>query len=126
MQLIIPAVADLILSKRYIADGKVKEVVRQVGFFIPCNLDFCFLVKLLRNAPGQAIQLHAVQLGIVGIELAVPMAEERADTHAGLQHITAHTADMLQGAIHGVNDRRRCVKGSQGRFPRSGVFVLCQ
>lgn len=44
MQLIIPAVADLILSKRHIADGKVKEVVRQVGFFIPCNLDFCFLV----------------------------------------------------------------------------------
>ena len=126
MQLIIPAVADLILSKRHIADGKVKEVVRQVGFFIPCNLDFCFLVKLLRNAPGQAIQLHAVQLGIVGIELAVPVAEERADTHTGLQHIAAHAADTIQGAIHSVNDRRRRVKGSQGRFPCSGVFVLGQ
>ena len=126
MQLIIPAVADLILSKRHIADGKVKEVVRQVGFFIPCNLDFCFLVKLLRNAPGQAIQLHAVQLGIVGIELAVPMPEERTDTHTGFQHIAAHTADMLQGAIHSMNDRRRCVKGSQRGFPRSGVFILGQ
>ena len=126
MQLIIPAVDDLILSKRHIADGKVKEVVRQVGFFIPCNLDFCFLVKLLRNAPGQAIQLHAIQLGIVGIELAVPVPEERADTHAGFQHIAAHTADMLQGAVHGVNDRRRCVKGCQGGFPRGGIFVLGQ
>ena len=126
MQLIIPAVADLILSKRHIADGKVKEVVRQVGFFIACDLNFRFLVKLLRNAPGQAIQLHAVQLGIVGIELAVPVAEERTDTHTGLQHIAAHAADMLQGAVHSVNDRRRCVKGSQGGFPRSGVFVLCQ
>ena len=126
MQLIIPAVADLILSKRHIADGKVKEVVWQVGFFIACNLDFCFLVKLLRNAPGQAIQLHAVQLGIVSIELAVPVAEERADTHTGLQHIAAHAADTLQGAIHSVNDRRRRVKGSQGRFPCSAVFVLGQ
>ena len=126
MQLIIPAVADLILSKRHIADGKVKEVVRQVGFFIPCNLDFCFLVKLLRNAPGQAIQLHAVQLGIVGIELAAPMPKERTNAHTGFQHIAAHTADMLQGAVHSVNDRRRRVKGSQGRFPCSGVFVLGQ
>ena len=126
VQLIIPAVADLILPKRHIADGKVKEVVRQVGFFIPCNLNFCFLVKLLRNAPGQVIQLHAVQLGIVGIELAVPMAEERADTHTGFQHIAAHTADMLQGAVHGVNHRRRCVKGCQGGFPRGGVFILGQ
>ena len=126
VQLIIPAVADLILSKRYIADGKVKEVIRQVGFFIPCNLDFCLLVKLLRNVPGQAIQLHAVQLGIVGIELAVPVAKERADTHTGFQHIAAHTADMLQGAVHSMNDRRRCVKGSQRGFPRSGVFILGQ
>ena len=126
VQLIIPAVADLILSKRHIADGKVKEVVRQVGFFIACDLNFRFLVKLLRNAPGQAIQLHAVQLGIVGIELAVPMPEERTNAHAGFQHIAAHTADMLQGAIHSMNDRRRCVKGSQRGFPRSGVFVLGQ
>ena len=126
MQLIIPAVADLILSKRHIADGNVKEVVRQVGFFIPCDLDFCFLVKLLCDTTGQAVQFHAVQLGIVGIELAVPVAEERADTHTGLQHIAAHAADMLQGAIHSVNDRRRRVKGSQGRFPRGGVFVLGQ
>ena len=126
MQLIIPAVADLILSKRHIADGKVKEVVRQVGFFIPCNLDFCFLVKLLCDTTGQAVQLHAVQLGIVGIELAVPVPEERADTHAGLQHIAAHAADMLQGAVHSVNDRRRCVKCCQGGFPRGGVFILGQ
>ena len=126
VQLIIPAVADLILSKRYIADGKVKEVVRQVGFFIPCNLDFCFLVKLLRDTAGQAIQLHAIQLGIVGIELAVPMPEERTNAHTGFQHIAAHAADMLQGAVHGVNHRRRRVKGSQGRFPRSGVFILGQ
>ena len=126
MQLIIPAVADLILSKRHIADGKVKEVVWQVGFFIARDLDFRFLVKLLRNASGQAIQLHAVQLGIVGIELAVPMAEERADTHTGFQHIAAHAANTLQGAIHSMNDRRRCVKGSQRGFPRSGVFILGQ
>ena len=126
VQLIIPAVADLILSKRHIADGKVKEVVRQVGFFIPCNLDFCFLVKLLCDTTGQAVQLHAIQLGIVGIELAVPVPEERADTHAGFQHITAHAADMLQGAVHSVNDRRRCVKCCQGGFPRGGVFVLGQ
>ena len=126
MQLIIPAVADLILSKRHIADGKVKEVIRQVGFFIPCNLNFRFLVKLLRNAPGQAIQLHAIQLGIVDIELAVPVPEERTNAHTGFQHIAAHAADMLQGAVHGVNHRRRRVKGSQGRFPRSGVFILGQ
>ena len=126
MQLIIPAVADLILSKRHIADGKVKEVVRQVGFFIAHDFDFRFLVKLLRDTTGQAIQLHAIQLGIVGIELAVPMPEERADTHTGLQHIAAHAADMLQGAVHGVNHRRRRVKGSQGGFPCSGVFILGQ
>ena len=126
VQLIIPAVADLILSKRHIADGKVKEVVWQVGFFIPCNLNLRFLVKLLRDTTGQAIQLHAIQLGIVGIELAVPVAEERADTHAGFQHIAAHAADMLQGTVHSVNHRRRCVKGSQGGFPCGSIFVLGQ
>ena len=44
---------------------------------------------------------------IVGIELAVPMPEERTDTHAGFQHIAAHTADMLQGAIH-----KMCIRDS--------------
>ena len=44
MQLVILTVRNLILPKRHIADSQIKEAVRQVGFFVATDLNFCFLV----------------------------------------------------------------------------------
>ena len=126
MQLIIPSVADLILPERHIADGKVKETVGQVGFFVPCDLDSRFLVQLFGDAPRHTVQLNAVEFGIVGVKFTVPMPKERPHAHTGFQHVAAHAADAFQSAVHGMNNGGRGVKGGQGRFPRSGIFVLGQ
>ena len=62
----------------------------------------------------------------MGVELTVPMPEKRPHAHTGFQHVAAHAADALQGAVHSMDDGGRGVKGSQGRFPRGGIFVLGQ
>ena len=126
MQFVIPSVADLILPERNIANGKVKETVGQVGFFVPCDLDSRFLVQLPGDTPRHAVQLNTVEFGVVGVELTVPMPEECPHAHTGFQHIAAHAADALQGAVHSMDNGGRGVKGSQGRFPCGGIFVLGQ
>ena len=54
------------------------------------------------------------------------MPKECAHTHAGLQHVAAHTAHAGQRAVHGMDDDRRGIKRCQRGFLRGGVFLRRQ
>ena len=59
-ELVIRFVRNLVLAKRHISYGKVKEVAA-IRLFKARNGDVCLRVELPRYAPGQAVQLNAVQ-----------------------------------------------------------------
>ena len=59
VQLVVGFVIDLILTERYIADGKVKEVT-PVGGLKAAYCDVRLGIELLCDAPGNWVQLHAV------------------------------------------------------------------
>ena len=58
--LVIPLVRNLKSAKRHIAHGGIKKAVRQICFLKPANSDGRFLIKLLRDASADAVQLHTV------------------------------------------------------------------
>ena len=59
-ELIKSPVIYTIVSKRHIADRKVKEIFA-VGSFKSCYGYICLWVELLRNSTAYAIQLHTIE-----------------------------------------------------------------
>ena len=59
IQLVVGFVIDLILTERYIADGKVKEVT-PIGGLKAAYCDVRLGIELLCDAPGNRVQLHTV------------------------------------------------------------------
>ena len=59
IQLVVGFVIDLILTKRHIADGKVKEVPPVSGLKA-AYCDVRLGIELLCDAPGNRVQLHTV------------------------------------------------------------------
>lgn len=61
-QLIVFRVVDLILAEWHVANGKVKEIVRESCLFVACDIDLRIGIQQLRDASADAVQLRAVQL----------------------------------------------------------------
>ena len=59
---VIPPVCHFISAERHVADHTVKKAVRVLCRFKSLHGYIVFLVKLLRNLPGNAVKLHAVHL----------------------------------------------------------------
>ena len=51
-----------ILPKGYIADGEVEEVLGEAGILVALYSDVRLGIELLGDAPGNAVQFHAVEL----------------------------------------------------------------
>ena len=62
--LVVFLIQNLERPKGHIANGHIKEAVRQVGFLKALDRNAVFLVELLGNAPGNTVQLHTVHFGI--------------------------------------------------------------
>ena len=77
-ELVVSPVVDLIVAKGHVADGEVEEVA-PVCRFKARDGDVGLGVKLLRDAPGDAVQLHTVQAA--GLHSFRQHSEEIADTH---------------------------------------------
>jgi len=120
--LVVLLVQNLERPKGHVANGHIKETVRQIGFLKTLYRNAVLLVQLLGNAPGNAVQFHTVHLGITHIL--------RQQTHkvshaaAGFQNIAGLEAQIGQPLVHGPDHHRRGVERCQGRFPGGGVFVL--
>ena len=112
------------LPKGYVANGYIKEAVRQVGFLKALNRNVVFLIELLGNAPGNAVQLHAVHFGVA--HFLRKQTHKVANAAAGFQNVAGLEAQIGKNLIHGTNYNRRGVERCQGGFPGGGVFILGQ
>ena len=123
VQLVIGFVIDLILTERYIADGKVKEVT-PVGSFKPSHGNVSLGIELLCNTPGNRVQLHAVQTAVS--HFLRQHTEEIAHTHRRLQNISGLKSHTAHCFIDGLDDRRAGVMGVEGGASGGGIFLRGQ
>ena len=119
--LVVLLVQNLERPKGHVANGYIKEAVRQIGFLKALYRNTVLLVQLLGNAPGNAVQLHAVHLGITHI--LRQQTHEVANAAAGFQDIAGLEAQIGQPLVHGPDHHRRGVERRKGGFPGGGVFI---
>ena len=123
IQLVVGFVVDLILTERHIADGKVKEVT-PVGGLKAAYCDVRLGIELLCDAPGNRVQLHAVQTAVS--HFLRQHTKEIAHTHRWLQNISGLKSHTVHRFIDGLNDRRAGVMGVEGRASGGGIFLRGQ
>ena len=123
IQLVVGFVTDLILTKRHIADGKVKEVPPVSGLKA-AYCDVRLGIELLCDAPGNRVQLHAVQTAVS--HFLRQHTEEIAHTHRWLQNISGLKSHTAHRFIDGLNDRRAGVVGVEGGASGGGIFLRGQ
>ena len=123
IQLVVGFVVDLILTERYIADGKVKEVT-PIGGLKAAYCDVRLGIELLCDAPGNRVQLHAVQTAVS--HFLRQHTKEIAHTHRWLQNISGLKSHTVHRFIDGLNDRRAGVMGVEGRASGGGIFLRGQ
>ena len=119
-QLVVGAVVDLILPERYIANGYIIEIASIRGFKARHG-DVGAGIKLLCNAAGDRIQLHAVKTAV--LHFLRQTAEKIADAHGGLQNITRFKAHSVQRIIDGMDNGGAGVVGVQRRCSGRGIFL---
>ena len=122
--LVIPAVCHLELSKWHIADGAVKEAVRQICLFKALHRNAGFLIQLLGDPSGNAVQFHTVDTGVGHDFRKKP--HEISDAAGWLQDIASAEIHIGKGLIHGTNDHRRRIKSRQSGFSGGCVFLVGQ
>ena len=113
-----------IITKRHVADSKVEKAVREVGFFVAAHRDTGLGIELLGDAPGDAVQLHAVQLGR-GHALR-QQAEEISHAAGRLQNVPFLKAHVPDGLIDGLDNQGAGVVGIEGGCPRRFVLAVRQ
>ena len=110
----------MVLSKGHVAHGQIVEIPL-IGLFKALHGDIRLLIKLAGDAPGEAVQLHTVQLGPVqGLR---QQAEEVADAHGGLQHRPRLELHVLHCLIHGLDNGGTGVVGVEHRTA-GGIVLL--
>ena len=122
--LVILLVRDFELTERNITDSRIKEAVGQFRLFKSLHRNRRFLIKLLGDASGNAVQFHTVQLRLT--HTVGEHTKEVTDTAGGFQNVALSEVHALQRLIHGTNDHRRRVKCRQGGFPGGCIFFCCQ
>ena len=122
-QLVVGFVVHLVLTERDIADGKVIEVP-PVGGLEARHGDVGFGVKLPGDAPGNAVQLHAVQTAPGHALRQHP--EEIAHTAGRFQNVAGAEAHLFYRVVDGANHSRAGVVGVEGRGASSRVFLRGQ
>ena len=120
--LVVLLVQNLERPKGHVANGHIKEAVRQIGLFKSLYRNAVLLVQLLGNAPGNAVQFHTVHFGI--FHILRQQTHEVAHAAAGFQDIAGLEAQIGQPLVHGPDHHRRGVERREGGFPGGGVFVL--
>ena len=112
------------LAEGDIADGNIKKVIREGGFLIALHRNSAFLIKLAGDAPGEIVQLHAVELAAA--HAFRQHTEKIADTAGWLQNVALRKAHLPQGGIDTADDHRRRVERRERGFAGGGVFGVRQ
>lgn len=85
----------LVLAERHVADGEVEEAgaVRRLK---ARDGDVRFGIELLGDSPGDAVQLHTVELAVCHVFRQ--QAEEVADAHRRLKYAPTLEAQAAHGS----------------------------
>ena len=113
-------VVDLIVAKGHVADGEIEEVA-PVRRFKARDGNISLGIKLPRDAPGDAVQLHTVQTAARHAVREHP--KEIADAAAGLQNVTRLESHLRNRVIDGADNSRAGVVRVQCRGSRRVVFL---
>ena len=97
------AVGDFIVSKWYVADSQIEEVL-SVCFLKPGDSDIRLRIQLLSNPAGNAVQLHTIQGTAFHAFWQKP--EEIADTARRFQDAAGMKAHLLHSGINSTDDGR--------------------
>ena len=124
MMLVIPLVQHLEITKGNIADSHIKEAVGHLHLFKAGHSNGTVLIELLGNPSGDRIQFHTV--GMTACHGIRDHTNEIADTAGGFQDVALFESHVMKGLIHGPDDDRGSVKGSQAAFSGSIVFLYIQ
>ena len=124
VQTVISFVRHFELTKRYIADRCIKEVIWEDGFLIPLHRDTAALIELSGNAAGKIVQLHAVQPAVCHI--LRQHTEKIAHAAGWFQKIALRKAHLLKHGVDPADDHGRGVERCQRRFSGSSVLGVGQ
>ena len=122
-QLVVGFVIDLILTERYIADGKVKEVT-PIGGLKAAYCDIRLGIELLCDAPGNRVQLHPAQTAVS--HFLRQHTEEVTHAHRWLQNISGFKSHTAHSIVNRFDDRRAGVMGIEGRASGGCIFLRGQ
>ena len=120
--LVITLVGHLELPKGDIADCGIKEAVRQIRILKTLHCNAVFLIQLLGNSPGNAVQLYAVELRTIHAFGNKP--HKVPDAAGGLQHIAGLKVHVFQGTVHRLDHYGRRIEGCQRGFPCRRIFLI--
>jgi len=120
--LFITLVCNFVLTERNVANGKIKKAVRQDRLFKASHCNVRIRIKLLCNAAGDAVQLHAVELAF--FHTLRQQAKEIAHATGRFKNVATGKAHALHGLIDSLDDRGAGVVGIEGGSPCKGIFIL--
>ena len=119
-ELVKSPVADLILSKGYVAHGEVEEVL-SVGGFKAGHGNIRLWIELLCDSAGNTVQFHAVEPA--AFHALRQHTEEVAHAHAWLQNIPGLETHILHRVVNGADNGGTGVVGVEGGGAGGGVFL---
>ena len=120
-QLVICLVVDLVLTERHIAHRQIVEITA-VGGLKTSNSNISLRIQLFGDAPGDAVQLYAVQPTVCHAVRQHP--KEVAHTHTRFQNVTAAETHTLHRIVDTTDHGGAGVVGVQSRSASGGVFIL--
>ena len=120
-QLVVRLIVDLVVAEGNIAHRQIVEIT-SVGGLKACHGNVCLRVQLLGNAPGDGIQLYAVQTAVLhGVR---QHTEEVAHAHTRFQNVTAAETHALHRIVDTTDHGGAGVVGVQGAGTCGGILVL--
>ena len=120
-QLVVRLIVDLILTERHIAHRQIIEITA-VGGLKASHGNVSLRIQHLGNAPGNAVQLHAVQAAIChGVR---QHSEEVAHAHGRLQDVAAAETHALHGIVDTTDNGEAGVVGIQHGAAGGSVLIL--
>ena len=122
MVFVVLLVQHLEIPKGDVAHGRIKEAVGHLHLFKTVHGNPDVLIKLLGDAPGNTVDLHAV--GFAPGHAVRQHPDEVTDAASRLQNVPGLEAHLREGVVHGLDDDGRGVKGRQRAGSGGGIFFL--
>ena len=109
-QLHVPAIGNLDVHERPVADDQIIEVVGRPTLLVTHDLHVCARIEDFRHATGQPVQFDPGEVAVLG-QMRRHHAEEVADAHGRFKDAATLEAHLFGDAPHRLHGRRIRVMG---------------